>query len=96
MGDGLAKLARDTQFASLRGRLCEALAKSKHPNAAEHIATVLKDGDDETKLCAIEALGELKAAAYQETVLGYTAYQSSDKEWTRAIKKAAEKALKRM
>jgi len=96
LGDGLAKLARDTQFASLRGRLCEALAKCKHPNAAEHIAAALKDGDDETKLCAIEALGELKAAAYKETVRGYTSYQSSDKEWTRAIKKAAEKALKRM
>ena len=96
LGENLAELALDKQHASLRGRLCEALAKSGHPNAAKHIAAMLQDGDDETKLCAIEALGELKASQYADQVRVYLNYQSTDKEWTRAIKKAAEKALKRM
>ncbi len=96
LGENLAALALDKQHASLRGRLCEALTKSSHPSAAKHIAAVLQDCDDETKLYAIEALGELKALQYADQVRVYLKYHSSDKEWTRAIKKAAEKALKRM
>lgn len=96
LADGLAALARDDHFTSLSGRLCEALAHTGHPNAAAHIAAALEHGDDETKLCAIEALGQLKAKHYAETVRGFLLYQSADKEWTRSIKKAAEKALKKM
>lgn len=95
-GENLAAFALDKQHASLCGRLCEALAKSGHPSAAKHVAAVLQDCDDETKLYAIEALGELKASQYADQVRVYLNYQSSDREWTRAIKKAAENALKRM
>ncbi len=96
LGEGIATLLRDMQYASLRGRLCEALAHTSHPDAARSIAAALEDGDDETKLYAIEALAQLKASHYKVTVRGYLNYQSPDKEWTRTIKKAAEKALKRM
>ena len=94
--EGLAALARDKSLASLRGRVCEALARSRHPDAAQTIAAVLEDGDDETKLCAIEALGELKALNYKEAIRNYLKYQSGDKDWSRAIQKAAGKTLKRL
>ncbi len=92
--EGLSKLALDPQYTSLRGGLCEALARTRHPDAAKTIAAVLDDGDDETKLSAIEALGNLKAVQHADKIRAFVNYQSSDKEWTRAIKKAAEKALK--
>lgn len=96
LGEKLGELARDPRFDSLRGRLCMALAKSAHPRAAETIAVVLESGDDETKVWAIEALGALKAVEFSEKIRAYTTFESADKEWTRAINKAAGKALKKI
>lgn len=92
--EGLSNLVLDKRHTSLRGCLCEAIARTKHPDAAQTIAAVLDDCDDETKLSAIEAIGILKAKQFADRVRVFTNYQSSDKEWTRAIRKAAEKAMK--
>ena len=94
LGPGLAALIIDPQNVSLRGRLCLALARSGTPRAAELIADVLESGDDETKVWALEALGTLKASAQRARLEKYAACGSDDKEWTRAIQKAAAKALK--
>lgn len=94
LGPGLAALALNPQFASLHGRLCTVLAKSKYAEAAAVIAKVLAADDDETKVWALEALGALRAKECSEAVRPYAEYQSSDKQWTRAINKAAVKALK--
>ncbi|HLX62684.1 MAG TPA: hypothetical protein VKX17_15505 [Planctomycetota bacterium] len=93
--EGLAKLTLDPQYASLRGKLCEALVKCGHLDAPRHIAAVLSsNADDETRLCAIEALGALKADEYADLIRAQLKYESSDKDWTRTIQKAAAKVLK--
>ena len=94
LGPGLAALALDPQFASLHGRLCTVLAKSKYADAAAVIVKVLTADDDETKVWALEALGALRAKACVEIIRPYVEYQSAEKEWTRAINKAAVKTLK--
>jgi hypothetical protein len=96
LGEPVGVLLADDRYDSLRGRLCTALAKSGYPQAAGSIAAVLEKPGDETKLCALEALGILKATDYAREVRKFSNYHSSDKEWTRAIKKAAAQALKRM
>lgn len=90
----IATMALDPQYESLRGRLCMALARTKAPSAAALVARILEEGDDETKVWALEALGELKATAHAAEIEKFRAYQSADKEWTRAINKAAEKAIR--
>jgi len=90
----LSALALDPRNDSLRGRLCMALARTKVPDAVSTITRVLEDGDDETKVWAIEALATINATDALGQIEKYRTYQSSDKEWTRAINKAAEKALK--
>lgn len=97
LGEGLARLALDPQYASLRGKLCEALARTRHPEAANTIARVLtEESDDESKLCAIEALSALNASEYSDAIRAHLHYQSADKDWTRAIRKAAAKAMKKL
>jgi hypothetical protein len=97
LSEDLARLALDSQYGSLRGKLCEALARTGHSRAAETIASVLsQEPADEAKFCAIEALEKLNAVEYGEQLRAYLEYQSADKEWTRSIRKAAGKALKRL
>jgi hypothetical protein len=87
IADDLIRLIQDPRFGSNRSPLCMALTKTKHPRAAEVIASVI---DQEFMAwAALQALAKLKAAQYAEIVRKFLRHPDSD------VRRQAKKALKK-
>jgi hypothetical protein len=88
IANDLIRLIQDRRHGENRGVLCLALAKTKHPQAAEVIASVL--GEEGMTRWALEALGKLKAAEHADAVRKFLHDSNTD------IRREAKKTLKKM
>lgn len=88
IADDLIRLIQEPRYGDRRGILCLALAKTKHPRAAEIIAAVA--GETGVTRWAIEALGKLKAAEQATVVKKFLADRDPE------IRREAKKTLKKM
>lgn len=88
IADDLIRIIQEPRHGENRGALCLALAKTKHPRAAEVIASVL--GQEGITRWALEALGKLKSAEHAEQAREFLSDANSD------IRREAKKTLKKM
>jgi hypothetical protein len=88
IADDLIRLIQNPRHGENRGILCLALAKTKHPCAAEVVASAL--GRKGMTRWALEALGKLKASAHADTVRKFLNDSDGD------IRREAKRTLKKM
>jgi hypothetical protein len=87
IAEDLIRLIQDRRFGNGRGPLCMGLAKTKHPRAAEVIASVLEE--DGMAWAVLQALAKLKAAQYADSVRKFLRHSDAD------VRREAKKALKK-
>ena len=88
IADDLIRLIEEPRHGENRGVLCLALAKTKHPRAAEVIASVL--GQEGMTRWALEALGKLKAVEQAGAVRAFLDDPDGD------IRREAKKTMKKI
>ena len=88
IAEHLIRFIRDKRYGDERWPLCLALAKTKHPKAADTIASILGQGVNTRG--ALEALGKLPAHAHIATIRKYLRDRNGD------VRRQAKKALAKL
>jgi len=88
LAEELIRLIKDSRYGTTRSGLIEMLAKTKHPQAAEVIASVMAEGN--LAWSALRGLGSLKAKQHEAQIRRYL--RDTDSE----VRLEAKRALKKI
>jgi hypothetical protein len=88
VAEDLIRLIRDKRYRDRRWPLALALAKTRHPRAADVIVTLLPQGHNTRG--ALEALGKLPAHKHVDTIRRYLRHTNAD------VRHEAQKTLKKL